>query len=450
MNFFSLILILLLGYNYIFSQSINIRVDNLNEEKAVVYSLSGETTLFVDTLSVVNQKTFQFNLNQKHSGLYRLTFSSNKTIDFVYDNEDVEISTNEINIFDSLKIIKSESNKIYYEFLKLNKDYKTKTELLQVTLSKYPHQDDYYGATKEKLIQIQEEYLYFVNVTAQTNSNSFVARYVRSAQLPAIDIEIFFEGQLTYLKTHALDNVNFYDGELIYSDAFSNKTIEYLTYYRNPQLPLELLEKEFMVAVDSILERAKVNEIVYLHITEYLLNGFKEFGFDNVLNYIVEKYVIKDELCLDQKLTTTLDRRIQQSRNFKIGNAVPNIILPDTSDFEIDLSKINAKYILILFYASWCSHCQSFLPEIYALYNNQKEKKTEVLAISIDTSRTDWLNFIRDENLNWLNASDIKGWNGQVASDYYLYATPTILLLNKEKKILLFSPTLNELKDWFN
>ena len=54
-----------------------------------------------------------------------------------------------------------------------------------------------------------------------------------------------FEEQITYLKSHALDNVNFYDDGLIYSDAFTNKTIEYLTYYRNPQLPLELLEKEF-------------------------------------------------------------------------------------------------------------------------------------------------------------------------------------------------------------
>lgn len=31
----------------------------------------------------------------------------------------------------------------------------------------------------------------------------------------------------------------------IFSDCFTNKTIEYLTYYRNPQLPKELLEKEF-------------------------------------------------------------------------------------------------------------------------------------------------------------------------------------------------------------
>jgi peroxiredoxin len=353
------------------------------------------------------------------------------------------------NVTDHTSIIQSEENKIYYNFIKLNKDYKTKSELFYLILSRYPSGDDYYQITKEKLAQVHEEYLYFVNVTARFKPNSFIARYVNSSQLPAVSAEITSEEQLAYLKTHALDNVNFYDDGLIYSDAFTNKTIEYLTYYRNPQLPLELLEKEFMAAVDTILNKAKVNEIVYTHITEYLLDGFKKFGFDNVLNYIVENYVINDDLCLDQKLTSALDRRIQQSKNFKIGSTVPNIVLPDSFGSEIELNKINAEQILIIFYASWCPHCQTLLPEVYDLYKNQKQKKVEVFAISIDTLKTDWLNFIRNNNLEWLNACDLQGWNGKAASDYCLYAPPTIFLIDQNKNLILNSPSIEELKKWF-
>ena len=79
----------------------------------------------------------------------------------------------------------------------------------------------------------------------------------------------------------------------------------------------------------------------------------------------------------------------------------------------IDLNKINSEKTLIIFYASWCPHCQTLLPQIYELYKNQKEKKFEVLAVSIDTSKTDWLNFVRNNKLNWLNVSDLKGWEGQ-------------------------------------
>ena len=143
---------------------------------------------------------FHFSLKNKHSGFYRLSFDKNKSLDFVYDNEEIEIETDANNILESLKVIKSESNKIYYDFVKLNKAYKTKTELLQLILARYPKDDDYYQTTKEKLIQIQEDYLNFVNVTSQTNPKSFIARYVRSAQLPVVDTEIPFDKQLTFLK----------------------------------------------------------------------------------------------------------------------------------------------------------------------------------------------------------------------------------------------------------
>jgi thiol-disulfide isomerase/thioredoxin len=449
MQYFIPALILLFSNSFTSAQIVNIQVNNLNEEKIVLYSLSGETQVIVDSIISDTKGIFHFDLNQNHAGFYRLAFDNKIKIDFIYDNADVELVTDANNIFDSLKVIKSESNKIYYEFVKLNKDYKTKTELLQIILANYPQADDYYLHTKEKFSELQEEYRYFVNVTSQFIPSSFIARYIRSSQLPVVDAEILFDDQLFYFKTHSLGNVNFYDDGLIYSDAFTNKTIEYLSYYRNSQLPQELLEKEFIIAVDTILNKAKVNEKVYTHLTEYLLVGFKNFGFENVVSYIVENYVIKDELCLNQKLTTSLERRIQQSKLFKVGSTVPNIILPDTSGKAIELTDIKSEQLLILFYASWCPHCQTLIPEIYRLYKKQPEKKVEVLAVSIDTSRIDWMNFIRTYKLDWLNVSDLNGWNGSAASDYFLYATPTIFPVDKERKVLLSSPSLEELIVWF-
>ena len=314
---------------------------------------------------------------------------------------------------------------------------------------RYPQDDDYYQTTKEKLIQTQEHYLNFVNITAQTNPKSFIARYVRSAQLPVVDTEIPSDKQLVYLKSYALDNVNFYDDDLINSDAFTNKTIEYLTYYRNPQLPLELLEKEFNSAVDSILNKAKVNSIVYQHIVEYLLDGFKKFGFDNVLNYIVENYVIKDDLCLDYKLTIALEKRIEQSKRFRTDVIVPNIVITDLSGATIDLDKVDSERILILFYASWCSHCRILVPQVYEFYKNQNEKNFEVLAISIDTSKTDWQSFINNNNLkDWINVCDLRGWNGKATEDYLIYATPTMFLVDKGRKLIRIPKTIEDIKQF--
>lgn len=434
---------------YLLFGQIKIKLENTVQLKAGLFSLKGENNNFIDSLSLSDNSTFLFYLREKHPGFYRVTFNNNKWLNFIYDNEDIEIETGVNNIPDSIRIIKSESNKIYYDFIKLNKDYKNKTELLLLILARYPAQDDYYKITRDKLTGIQEDYLSFVNVTAQKNPDSFIAGYVRSAQLPAVDVDIPFDRQLDYLKTHALDNVNFYESDLIYSDAFTNKTIEYLTYYRNPQLPIELLEKEFMQAIDSILNKAKVNEIVYTHIVEYLLNGFRKFGFDNVINYIVDNYVIKDDLCLDEKLEKALDRRIRQSVNFRIGSEVPNITLPDSSGNIIELNKLNAGKTLIIFYASGCPHCQTLIPQIYDLYKNQKEKKFEVMAISVDTSGTDWLKFVKNNNLDWINVSDLKGWEGQAVLEYYIYAVPEMFLVEEGRKLVGLPKNINELKNIF-
>ena len=448
MKIYFLLVIFLFSKYLSYTQTINVKVHNSKDYMALLFLLEGEKVSLIDSITSIDKVEFQFTSRTIHSGFYRLTLSNNRLLGFIFDNEDVEIETYANNILDSLKILKSESNKIYYEFVKINKEYKTKTELLQLILARYPKEDDYYQTTKEKLIQIQEDYLNFINITSQLNPESYIARYVRSAQFPVVDTDVPFEKQLIFLKSHALDNVNFYDADLIYSDAFTNKTIEYLTYYRNPQLPLELLEKEFMAAVDSMGNKAKVNGIVYQHIVEYLLDGFKKFGFDNVLNYIVENYVIKDDLCLDQTLTKALDKRIEQSKKFKAGAKVPNIAIPDLTSTSTELKKINAEKVLIIFYASWCPHCQTLLPQIHELYKNQKDKKFEVLAISIDTSKTDWLNFIKNKNLNhWINASDLKGWEGKTAVDYFIYATPTMFLVDENKKLIEMPKNVEELKN---
>jgi peroxiredoxin len=152
---------------------------------------------------------------------------------------------------------------------------------------------------------------------------------------------------------------------------------------------------------------------------------------------------------LDEKLGTALERRIDQSKYFKIGSKVPNIILPDSAGKLQDLSKINADNTLIIFYASWCPHCQSMLPQIYEYYRSRKEKKFEVFAVSIDTMKNDWLKFIRNNNLIWLNVIDLAGWKGKAVLDYYIYATPTMVLIDREKKIILKPSSLEQIQNFY-
>ena len=445
---YTLVILRLTGIS---AQTIDIKVNNLNQPKTQLSYLRGGNVIFIDSLlSTNNEFHYTFAKNASHPGLYRLYISINRWIDFIIDNEDVILITNANNITDSMNVIKSESNKLYYEYINFNKDYKIKTGQLMVILDKYSKDDNYSVSARNKLNQLREQYYKFVNITSQKNINSFVARYIKLVQLPAVDVNLSVKDQVAYQKTHFLDNIDFDDDDLLYSDAFTIKSVKYITLFRNRKLSKEVLTKDLISAVDTILNKAKVNQLVYQDITECLINKLREFGLSEIIDYVVDHYVIRDDLCFDEKLPGSIQQRIDQSKSFLVGVKVPHLIMPDSIGKEIDLNDINSENTLILFYASWCPHCQKLLPDIKDLYTNQKEMKLKIFAVSMDTNKSEWLNYIRKNNYNWINVSDLKGGYGRAVKDYKIYATPAMFLVNDKKELIAIPANIEDLKKYFN
>ncbi len=445
-NFIIIFLIVVLQVT--FAQNISIQITGTSASKAFLYELSGENAALKDSVLSGTPGAFSFSLSETkyHQGFYRFVFEQNKRIEFLNDGKDVSIKTHSLNIQDSTEVLSSASNLAYYSFIKLNRQYKTKSELLQVILTRFPKDDDFFESTRERLSRLQKEYTGFITSVPEKYPNSFISRYILSAQLPVLAIGTPPDKQLEFLKTHALDNVNFNASELVYSDVFVNKSIEYFTYYRNPQLPKELLEKEFMIAVDTLFNKARVNQIVYQHIADYMINGFKKFGFDKIIDYILENYVIKDDLCLDGKTEGMIKKRIDQSRLLKLGAFAPNLVIPDSAGNTYDLSGEKSAKVLLVFYASWCPHCKEMLPKINDYLIQHKDKTLKVVAISLDTKKADWITFIINNPSNFINLCDLNGWDSKIATDYFLYATPTMFLLDANKKIIGKPTTFEELQ----
>jgi peroxiredoxin len=451
MKYFFIYILVIFSFRGISAQTIKIKVNNINQGKAQLSYLRGENVNFIDSLfSTNNEFHYTFAKNASHPGFYRLSISNDKWMDFIIDNEDVILTTDANNIIDSMNVISSESNKLYYEYINLNKQYKIQTGYLLAILDKYAKDDKHSISARNKINQLQEQYFKFVNITSQKNIASFTARYIRSIHLPPGDVNLSVEDQVAHLKSHFLDNIDFDDDDLLYSDAFSIKTLKYIALFRNRKMSKELLTREFISAVDTLLNKAKVNQLVYQDITECLIDKFKEIGFSEVIDYIIDHYVIKDDLCLNEKLPSSIQQRIDQSKSFLVGVKVPQIIIPDSNGNEIDLKDINSENTLILFYASWCPHCQRLLPGINDLYINQKEMKLKIFAISMDTNKSDWLNYIRKNNYNWINVSDLKGGYGKAVRDYKIYATPAMFLVNDKKELIAIPANIESLKKYFN
>lgn len=121
----------------------------------------------------------------------------------------------------------------------------------------------------------------------------------------------------------------------------------------------------------------------------------------------------------------------------KIGDVAPelNMISPDGK--VITLESLRGKYVLIDFWASWCGPCRRENPTVVRLYNKYKDQGFDVYSVSLDKSKTKWMQAIQKDGLVWNNhVSDLKGWGSAATRLYGFRGIPYTVLIDKEGKII--------------
>jgi peroxiredoxin len=239
--------------------------------------------------------------------------------------------------------------------------------------------------------------------------------------------------------------VDFKDTLALHSNAWANKAISYLSLYSNNKYTQKQLESEFIKAVTVILSKASVNPEVYKFLLDYFVGGFDKYHFDAVITYMADNF--QDPFsCEDQARKTQLQKKLENFKKISVGKVAPDITVPDPKGKLIRLSEIKSEYTLLVFWSSECGHCVQMMPQLKELYEKQKPKRREVMTVSLDTSRMEWTSFLKEQKLNWLNTSELKGFNSISSDEYNIFATPTMFLLDREKKILAKPISYKELE----
>lgn len=127
---------------------------------------------------------------------------------------------------------------------------------------------------------------------------------------------------------------------------------------------------------------------------------------------------------------------VAQRRSTEIGKDALSFKQADALGQLIALSDFKGKYVLLDFWASWCIPCRQENPKVLEAYNKYNKKGLEILGISLDDKRTDWLKAIADDALPWKQVSDLKGWNNEVSVLYSVYSIPQNFLIDPQGKII--------------
>lgn len=108
-----------------------------------------------------------------------------------------------------------------------------------------------------------------------------------------------------------------------------------------------------------------------------------------------------------------------------VGKTIKEFAANNLEGDKIQLSEVlnKNKYVLVELWASWCAPCRAEIPHMKRAYEAFHEKGFEIVSFSLDDKRKAWEKASKEEQIPWVNISDVKGYDSPVAE---MFAKPAV------------------------
>lgn len=247
-----------------------------------------------------------------------------------------------------------------------------------------------------------------------------------------------------FYKAHYWDGISFMDDCVVRTPFFKTKLEN---YYREimPQSSDSIIKD-----IDYKLLLARNAPEVYRYMLNWLTDEYinpKYMGQDAVFVHLFNKYHSKGLTSwLNEKQMEAITRRAYMLMANLVGEKAANLDLIDINGKVHPLYDVNADFTVVTFWDPNCGHCKEEMPRLDSLYkSNWKEKNVKIYAVMTEGDTSAWKKYIADHQLDyWTNVYQslemmMEEKKMQMASYKQLYditQTPTLYLLDKEKRII--------------
>jgi thiol-disulfide isomerase/thioredoxin len=443
-------LAVLKGYN----QSITGNLSLLSNQEIKLEGFNGLKTYAISKTTTDSKGDFILPYAKTDYGVGYLMSSDNKPLFVILSGEDIEIQGQNLINIETLRTLKGQENIWFEKYAQehpkreqalsawdfLDKMYTSDGMLSHQIVAKQAIKDEKQRIRDEDAAFLaslpKESYVrWFLPVRKLVSSVSVVAQY-RPSEISA--------------TIAAFRNLDYTDSRLYKSGLFKDAIESHFWLLENSGRSLDSVFIEMKTSIDAMMKYLVKDEKKLNEVSNYLFDLLERHSLFQASEYLAIKVLNEVSCTIDQNLS----RQLETYRAMKKGNIAPDIFFNGdhlTSGIPSDnlpkkLSDIKSKYTVVVFGASWCPKCTEELPEIAKLYTKWKAKGIEVVLVSLDENKETHHNFVK--NFPFITTCDFQKWNSKIVKDYYVFATPTMYLLDAKLEIVLRPNSVKQMDTW--
>ncbi|MCB0495149.1 MAG: redoxin domain-containing protein [Cyclobacteriaceae bacterium] len=389
-----------------------------------------------DTAKVVDGKAVFEGIKKLEPGIY-FYYTPNNYFEFLVEDQKFSLEATSPDFVQTMKIKNSPLNEGFYKLQRFTAEMKAKSKPILDSYDSTSTEEEK-ALIKEQMDAINKQVEEFQDQLKEEYKGTLLAKLITLMQSPRVpeapegteDVKLY---KYLYYKNHFWDGIDITDPGTLRSPLLDAKINDYLDNVVVQQSDSVIKE------VDKLLDKAKGNKETFRYLLITLANKYERspvIDFDKVFVHLVEDYYLtgKADEWATQETIDKLRNRINMIKPNFIGNPAPELVLWDTLGAEVNIRDIDANYLVLYFYDPDCGHCKKKTPELYANYPDLVAKGVEVIGVDISTDEKKWKDFIKKDDLGWINLADL---NNQTYFRYYydIRSTPTVYILDKDKKI---------------
>lgn len=412
------------------------RESGMPSRQIVLYRLRGQERIPLDSARIDRKGRFDFKKKDFPLGYYRLGFDEDQ-VDIILNPSEprVVLSFSALPLQSGITVSASDENQRLWEYKWASRDAQ---ELIRRIEGQRKAIDPRDIESLMRLAREEED----VNMRLQATLERLIAHAPASyfAKVARMDRRVM--GALPLGPQAIRDSMDWQDPSLTRCSVYA-KAIMAILQAATPADPRTLA-----AASDSILAWAAPDTASWSFARWQLIDLYATYGPEETLQHLVDRYITGPQALVppEAELLATVAVQLKAA----IGSMAPDVTLPSPITGSSDeLNQLIQPYpcTVLFFYSSTCDHCHEQMPLLNELHERYNHRGLNIIGIAIDDDESEFRANLAERSLKFPCYSELRGWGSPAAKAFAVRATPWLIAINRDGRIVAKPSNAAELTD---